>query len=206
MQSTPTRLFLVRHGDTLDEETKKVFKGSLDIPLSERGRARIEKAGAFLSRFNLDYIYTSALSRCIESGAIIAKPHGIAIETSDDLNELCFGSWEGLSFDEIDARYPEDFNRWLSDPEVHAPPAGETLRQAQQRVVPAFHAIVERHKGRNLALIAHGGVLRIILCSLLDLKLSFLFRLAQDYGGVSIIDIYEDNNAVVKLLNHTFYE
>ncbi|HEY3277169.1 MAG TPA: histidine phosphatase family protein [Syntrophorhabdaceae bacterium] len=206
MQSNPTRLFLVRHGDTVDEETKKVFKGSLDIPLSERGRGRIEKAGAFLSRFNIDYIYTSALSRCIESGTIIARPHGLPIETSGGLNELCFGSWEGLSFDEIDAHYPEEFSRWLSDPELHAPPAGETLRQAQQRIIPAFDTIVERHKGRNLALVAHGGALRIILCSLLDLKLSFLFRLAQDYGGVSIIDIYEDKNAVVKLLNYTFYE
>lgn len=206
MHDKPTRLFLVRHGDTIDEETKKVFKGSLDIPLSERGRARIAKAGAFLSRFPLAHIYTSALSRCIESGSIIAEPHRLAIKTSAGLNELCFGSWEGMSFDEIAAAYPEEFTRWLSDPEVHAPPAGETLKEAQIRVVSAFNALVRAHRGDSLAVVAHGGVLRIILCSLLDLKLKLLFRLGQDYGGVSIIDIYEDNNAVVKLLNFTFYE
>jgi alpha-ribazole phosphatase len=206
MHSNPTRLFLVRHGDTVDEETKKVFKGSLDIPLSERGRARIARAGVFLSRFPLDHIYTSALSRCIESGSIIAESHGLAAMTSAGLNELCFGSWEGLSFDEIAAEYPEEFQRWLSDPEINAPPAGETLREAHERVIAAFDAIVHAHRGQTLAVVAHGGVLRIILCALLDLKLSLLFRLGQDYGGVSIIDIYEDDNAVVKLLNYTFYE
>lgn len=206
MHSAPTRLFFLRHGDTVDEETKKVFKGSLDIPLSERGRTRISKAGSFLSRFRLDYIYTSALSRCIESGAIIAEPHGLGTTASAGLNELQFGHWEGLSFDEIADRYPEEFRLWLSDPEVHSPPAGETLGQAHQRIMAAFNTIVDAHRGQNLAIVAHGGVLRIILCALLDLKLSLLFRLGQDYGGVSIIDIYGDNNAVVKLLNFTFYE
>jgi alpha-ribazole phosphatase len=206
MHSTPTRLFLLRHGDTVDEETKKVFKGSLDIPLSERGRARIRKAGAFLSRFPIEHIYTSALSRCIESGSIIAGPHGLATKASPGLNELCFGAWEGMSFDEIGARYPEEFQRWLSDPEIHSPPEGETLREAHMRITSAFDAIIHAHRGQTLGIVAHGGVLRILLCSLLDLKLSLLFRLGQDYGGVSIIDIYEDNNVVVKLLNFTFYE
>jgi alpha-ribazole phosphatase len=206
MYDKATRLFLVRHGDTIDEETKKVFKGSLDIPLSERGRRRIAKAGVFLSRFPMSHIYTSALSRCVESGTIIAEPHRLAIKTRAGLNELCFGSWEGLSFDEIAAQYPEEFQRWLSDPEVHAPPQGETLREAQTRIIAAFNALVHAHRGDSIGIIAHGGVLRIVLCSLLGLKLSLLFRLGQDYGGVSIIDIYEDNNAVVKLLNFTFYE
>jgi alpha-ribazole phosphatase len=206
MHDKPTRLFLVRHGDTIDEETKKVFKGSLDIPLSERGRARIAKAGAFLSRFPMSHIYTSALSRCMESGSIIAEPHQLTIKTRTGLNELCFGSWEGLSFDEIVAEYPEEFQRWLADPEVHAPPAGETLRVAQTRIIAAFNDLVHAHRADSIGVIAHGGVLRIIICSLLGLKLSLLFRLGQDYGGVSIIDIYEDNNAVVKLLNFTFYE
>jgi len=201
----PTRLFLVRHGDTADEEIKKIYKGTLDIPLSEKGRSRIERAGTFLSRFSLNHVYTSALSRCIESGSIIAKPHRLPIKPVEGLNEIHFGLWQGLSFDEISRMYPDDFRKWLSDPEVHSPPEGETLRDAKKRIDTAVSRIITGHRGENVAVVAHGGVLRILLCSVLDLKLSLLFRLGQDYGGISIIDVYDDNIATVKMLNYTFY-
>jgi alpha-ribazole phosphatase len=200
-----TRIFLIRHGDTLDEETKKIYKGTLDIPLSEKGRSRIEMAGAFLSRFHLDHVYTSALSRCIESGAIIARPHDLSITVMKGLNEIHFGSWEGLSFAEIAGMYPNDFREWLADPEIHSPPGGETLRDAATRINSALHRIISDHRGQNVAVVAHAGVLRIILCSVLEIRLSLLFRLGQDYGGISIIDVYDDDNAMVKLLNFTFY-
>jgi broad specificity phosphatase PhoE len=61
--SSRTRFFLIRHGDTIDEETKKVYKGSIDIPLSAKGIARMEKIAHFMSRYKLDALYTSGLSR-----------------------------------------------------------------------------------------------------------------------------------------------
>ncbi len=205
MKNASTRLFLIRHGDTLDEETERVFKGSLDMPLSEKGRARIEKAGIFLSRFHFDHIYTSALSRCMETGSIIARPHNLEIRTSVDLNELRFGSWEGMTFREIHAEYPEEFQLWLANPEVHAPPLGETLTQAEKRATRGLREIITRHRGSNIGVVSHGGTLRIILCSLLGLQMSRLFSLGQDYGGVSIVDLYSDDHAVLQLLNFTFY-
>ena len=200
-----TRLFLLRHGDTLDEETKKIYKGTLDIPMSEKGRSRIKRAGTFLSRFHLDHVYTSALSRCVESGAIIATPHDLSIKVLKGLNEIHFGSWEGLSFEEIARMYPNDFRDWLTDPEIHSPPGGETLRDAAKRINTVINQIISDHHGQNVAVVAHAGILRIILCSVLDIRLSLLFRLGQDYGGISIIDIYDDDIATVKLLNFTFY-
>ena len=200
-----TRLFLVRHGDTIDEETTRVYKGTIDLPLSEKGRDRIRRAASFMSRFPIDHVYTSELNRCIESGSIIADPHNLSIKTSRTLNEISFGAWEGRSFGEIAREYPEEFRAWHSDPEAHCAPGGETLRDAEQRVIPGFEEIVARHTGESVAVVAHGGILRIILCSILDLKLSLLFRLSQDYGGISIVDFYNDKNAVVKLLNFTFY-
>ena len=200
-----TRLFLVRHGDTVDEETRKIYKGTLDIPLSEKGRSRIEKAGAFLSQFRLDHIYTSFLSRCVESGSIIAGPHNLTVKPLKDLDEVHFGLWEGMSFDEISGKYPEHFRDWLADPEAHSPPEGESLRNAAERINPAVKKIIAGHRGQNVAVVAHAGVLRIILCSMLGLKLGVLFRLGQDYGGISIVDVYDDDNATVRLLNFTFY-
>lgn len=200
-----TRLFLIRHGDTIDEETKKVFKGSKDIPLSEKGRARLRKASQFLTRFNFDHIYTSALSRCIESGKIIAEPHNLETEVAAAFNEIHFGIWEGRSFEEIDEENPTEFRRWVKNPDIHTPPQGESLADAQQRSVGIFNEMISKHRGENIVIVAHAGILRLILASILDMKLSAIFKLGQDYGCINIIDIYKDDIAVIKLLNFTMY-
>jgi alpha-ribazole phosphatase len=200
-----TRIFFVRHGDTIDEETKKVYKGSIDIPLSDRGRQRIARASEFLSRFKMDFIYTSALSRCIESGKIIAEKQGVSIETESALNELGFGLWEGMSFDEIRERYPREIELWLKDFETHTPPQGEPMRDAQQRSVAKFKEIADKHRGQNIVIVCHAGILRLIICSILDLKLSGMFRISQDYGCIDMVRVYKDNIAVVELLNFTQY-
>lgn len=200
-----TRLFLIRHGDTIDEETKKVFKGSKDIPLSYKGKARLRKASQFLTRFNFDHIYTSALSRCIESGKIIAEPHNLETEVVAAFNEIHFGIWEGRSFEEIDEENPTEFRRWVKNPDIHTPPQGEPLIEAQKRCVSAFNETVNRHRGQNIAIVAHAGIIRLILASILDMKLSTIFNVGQDYGCINIVDIYKDDIFVIKLLNFTMY-
>lgn len=198
-----TKLFLIRHGDTLDEETKKIYKGSIDILLSGKGISRIEKVASFLSKYAFDALYTSALSRCVESGRIIAKPQNIDINIKEGLNEIGFGKWEGLSFDEILQQYPQLFPLWLKDPTRHTPPDGEPLLCAQERIMKLFSDIVEKHRGRNVAIVSHAGVLRIIIASLLAFDLNNIYRIAQEYGCIDMIDIFEDNNVAIRLLNYT---
>jgi alpha-ribazole phosphatase len=200
-----TRVFFVRHGDTIDEETKKVYKGAIDIPLSDKGRQRIARASEFLSRFKLDFIYTSALSRCIESGKIIAEKQDAPVEIASALNELGFGLWEGLSFEEIREKYPNELDLWLQDLENHTPPEGEPMRNAQRRGVAKYNEIAERHGGQNVAIVSHAGILRLIICSILDLKLQGMFRIGQDYGCIDMVRIHKDGIAVVELLNFTQY-
>ena len=200
-----TRVFFVRHGDTIDEETKKVYKGTIDIPLSDKGRQRIARASEFLSRFKIDFIYTSALSRCIESAKIVAEKQDAPVEIASALNELGFGLWEGLSFEEIRERYPKELNLWLQDLENHTPPEGEPMRDAQRRGVAKFNEIAERHGGQNVAIVSHAGVLRLIICSILDLKLQDMFRIGQDYGCIDMVRVHKDGIAVVELLNFTQY-
>ena len=200
-----TRIFFVRHGDTIDEETKKVYKGTIDIPLSDKGRQRLARAAEFLSRFKIDFIYTSALSRCIESGRIIAEKQDAAFEIAPDFNELGFGLWEGLSFEEIRERYATELNLWLHDLESHTPPKGEPMRDAQRRAVNKFNEIAEKHRGQNVAIVSHAGVLRLIICSILDVKLQGMFRMGQDYGCIDMVRVHRDGIAVLELLNFTQY-
>ena len=122
----------------MDEETKKVYKGRTDIPLSRTGILRIHGAAAFLSAFTLDRIYTSTLSRSIDSGRIIAASQGIDIEVAPAFDEVDFGVWEGLSFEEIRERYPEEQRQWLKDPATYPPPQGESFRNARKRSMGAL--------------------------------------------------------------------
>ena len=198
-----TRLFLIRHGDTIDEETKKIYKGTIDIPLSAKGITRLKKVSRFLLSYPMDVLYTSTLSRCIESASLIAGSRDMPVYRQSALGEICFGEWEGLSFDEIGKEYPRLFAQWLKNPVDYTPPSGEPLLDAQERIMETFNGIVEKEKGRTITIVSHAGVLKIVLSTLLSLDLRYMSRLAQDYGCVDIIDMYEDNYFVVKLINYT---
>ncbi|HAR96478.1 MAG TPA: alpha-ribazole phosphatase [Deltaproteobacteria bacterium] len=200
-----TRVFLIRHGETTDEETGRVFKGVTDIPLSEKGLTRMKKAGEYLSSAKLDAVYTSALSRCITSGTFIASHHGLDVNVEPQLNEVHFGAWEGQTFEEIKRYYPDELKAWLADLENESPPNGEVLVDAQKRVVGAFEGIVDRHNGENCAIVAHAGTLRLILCHLLELRLSNMFRIGQSYGCINIVDFHKDLNPVISLINFSMY-
>ena len=200
-----TRLYLIRHGNTLDEETKKVYKGRLDIPLSRAGVARMEKAAAFLSDFRMDRIFTSTLSRSVESGRLVAGAQGLDIEKDPAFDEVAFGVWEGLSFTEIKERYPDELGRWLEDPGSHPPPRGESFDEAEKRSMTRLREIIAEGEGKTIAVVAHAGIIRIMLFSLLGFRLTRLFRLGQDYGCINIVDIYEDGNVSLNLLNFTYY-
>src|SRR5208337_3868208 len=96
-----TILYLIRHGETVGGETKR-YKGSLDVPLSERGVAQIREASAFIAKkAELSAVYCSGLSRALKSAEIIAGPYGLKPVIIDDLRERSFGLWEGMTFSEI---------------------------------------------------------------------------------------------------------
>jgi len=200
-----TRLFLIRHGNTIDEESKKIYKGRLDVPLSRVGMERMEKAAAFLAPFKIDMVYTSTLSRSIESGRAVARVQALDIGLDPAFDEVAFGLWEGLSFDEIRERYPKELALWTADPGAHPPPQGESFRDAQARSMNRLRQIMDEHRERSVAVVAHAGILRIMIFSLLGMRLSRLFRIGQDYGCINIVDIYEDSRPMVNLLNFTYY-
>jgi broad specificity phosphatase PhoE len=116
-----------------------------------------------------------------------------------------FGVWEGLSFDQITERYPEEHARWIEDPSAYPPPQGESFETARKRSMDRLGEIIEECRGQTIAVIAHAGIMRIMIFSLLSMRLSRLFRIGQDYGAINIIDFWDDNNLSVNLLNFTYY-
>jgi alpha-ribazole phosphatase/probable phosphoglycerate mutase len=205
-----TKIYLIRHGETEDSETRR-YKGHIDVPLSEKGVEQMKKLSKFMNTeifpnptsHILNAIYCSSLSRAIKSAEIIAEPYNLKPVVIEGLKERNFGIWEGMSFDEIAEKYPDEFQAWVSDPLRYSPMEGESTLEVRDRVLQAFNEIVEKHDGDNIAIVAHGGVNRIILCEILGMPLENIFRIEQDFAALNVIELH-DTYPVVKLINGTW--
>lgn len=190
-----TTLFLVRHGQTVGAEERR-YKGTLDVPLSDEGKAQIKKTAGVIRRYlknsssALDAIYASDLSRALVSAEIIADALGKIPVVEPRIKERHFGGWEGMSFDEIKEEDPEAFDAWARDPLGHHPPGGESTLEVKERVMPAYYEITERHKGENVCIVSHGGVLRVILCELMGVPLKNIFRIEQDFAALNVVELH----------------
>jgi len=194
-----TWVYLARHGEVLHAAEGRFF-GHTDITLSPAGLAQVATLGERLGAEPIEAVYASDLLRAQQSAAPLAAARGTSVVTVPPLREMAMGRWEGLTFAEIHAREPELCDRWLADPFAMPFPEGEGLADLRARAVPALRRVVERHAGRRIAVIAHGGTNRVILAEALGLPLGNIFRLAQDYAAWSLIE-YRGDGAVVHLVN-----
>lgn len=164
------------------------------------GSTEEQEAGNTEAASGLDAVYCSDLSRAVRSAEIIAEPYGLLPVKIPALRERSFGIWEGMTFSEIKERFPGEFEAWADDPVAHSPIGGESTLEVKERVVKALNEILTRHIGYNVAVVAHGGVNRILICNILGTPLENIFRIEQDYGAVNVIEFWE-RYPVVKLLN-----
>jgi alpha-ribazole phosphatase/probable phosphoglycerate mutase len=214
-----TRVYLIRHGKTIGGDERR-YKGRLDVPLSDEGVRQMEKAAGFVRRHAgrtsappgsqsgrgpgiavVEVVYCSKLLRAIKSAETLSRPLGLVPVSIESLGERDFGRWEGMTFDEIRAAYPGEFEAWAKDPLKFSPVGGESTQAVLERVMPVFTELVQSHKERTFAVVAHGGVNRVILCGVLGIPLENVFRIEQDFAAVNVIEFYEDY-PVVRLLNH----
>ncbi|MCG0278657.1 MAG: alpha-ribazole phosphatase [Thermanaeromonas sp.] len=182
-----TRIYLIRHGETAWNEAGR-YQGHRDIELSSRGLKQALLLRQRLQKEDIKAIYTSDLRRARDTASIIAQAHGLAVNELPSLRELNFGLWEGLTYREISSQYPEEWKKWVAHPGNVRVPGGESYLELQNRVYQTFQEIVARHPGENLAIVAHGGTLRVIICRALGLGLEGLWRFRLDNGSISILD------------------
>ena len=196
-----TRLFLVRHGQVADGHTDK-YHGKNDIELSPTGLRQFEVLAQRLAPLAFQAIYSSPLTRCRRGAELIARGRNLPVAILPALRELDFGHWEGLSFSEIAARYPDELDQRLRDLTGFRIPQGESLTDVQARVLPTLEEVVARHPGEQICIVAHAGINRVILCQAMGMPLQNIFHLDQSYAGLNVIDYFSDFT-VVRLLNVT---
>jgi len=179
-------VYLVRHGRVIGAETRR-FIGHLDVPLSPLGIAQLEALSRRLRGIAFDAIYCSDLTRTLHSAEILAAPHRLTPLRDPALREFAMGRWDGLTAEQIRARDARAFDAWMADVGRFQFPDGESLSELVARAVPAFESLVARHSGGTVAVVAHGGSNRAILCHALGLGPERLLALGQDYAALSVL-------------------
>jgi alpha-ribazole phosphatase len=200
MALSATTVCLVRHGSVVGAETRR-FIGHLDVPLSPLGIAQIDALSCRLRGVTFDGIYCSDLERTRHSAEILAAPHHLTPIRDPALREFAMGEWDGLTAEQIRARDVRAFEAWMADVGRFQFPGGESLPDLIARAVPAFDALVARHAGGTVAVVAHGGSNRAILCHALGLGPERLLALGQDYAALSVLE-RADGRWALRRLNH----
>jgi broad specificity phosphatase PhoE len=180
-------IYLLRHGEVVRAERRR-FIGHLDVPLSPGGEAQCIAQARRLAPLRIDALYSSDLERARRSGEIIGAPHGLTPTAVPALREMAMGRWEGLTADEIREREPDAFRDWMARIGDFPFPEGESVPDLLARAGPAFDRIVAGAPAGVVAIVAHGGTNRALLCRALGLPLDRLLAFGQDYGGLSVLE------------------
>lgn len=196
-----TRLLLTRHGRTAWNAERR-YQGHTDIPLNAEGRHQVQRLAERLRSETIDAMYVSDLRRAWETAEAIAAPHDLSIRPEPRLREICFGRWEGKTHEQIKQHDAESLARWFDDPMHASPPGGETLAQAASRVGAAYDDILERHPEETVALVAHGGTLRLLLCLGLGVPPEDYWHFRFDVASLSELNTY-DGGVILNSLNET---
>ena len=179
-------IYLLRHG-TVKGSEQRLFIGGTDTPLAEKGRQQARDWRRLFHEIEFETIYCSDLKRSEETARIIAGDKQVPIRVIPEFREIFLGQWDGLSMEFVRRRFPEQWRRRGENLADYPPPGGESFREFQNRVVPAFEAVAGQLRGHGF-IIAHAGVNRVILSHLLGMPLPNIFRLSQDYGALNIIE------------------
>jgi len=196
-----TRLLLLRHGRTAWNAQGR-YQGQTDVPLNPAGRRQARRLADRLQSEAIDALYASDLQRAWQTAEAVVRAHGLSVEPEPRLREISFGAWEGKTHDEIEAQDAQALHQWYDDPVRTAPPGGETLKAVVQRVQEAYEDLLKHHAEETVALVAHGGTLRVLLCIALEVDPANYWQFNFDEASCSQIDIY-DQGAILNVLNDT---
>lgn len=196
-----TKTLIIRHGQTLWNHVAR-YQGHTDTPLSDTGCTQAKLLSQRLAAQPLQAIYASDLQRALETARIIAEPHDLTVQTLPQLREINFGAWEGLTYQEIKAKFSDLADMYYSSPGNVRIPDGETFRDLMERAYGAVTDLVKRYDSSTIAIVTHGGTIRTIICAVLGIDLNNLIRIRQDNRALNVIDFYE-GYGILDLLNDT---
>lgn len=181
-----TRIYLVRHGETAWNAEGR-WQGTLDIPLGEVGHQQAQALAKHLKDRPIAAIYSSDLSRARDTAEPLSRAKGLEIQTDARLRELDFGVFQGLTHDEIRAKYPEEERELFVNYLDFVLPEGESRRAVQARVYEMWQEVVRRHPNSEVVVMSHGGPVRLLLLKLFDDQVERMLKVPLPNVSVTTI-------------------
>lgn len=192
-----TKLILIRHGESVFN-LKKRYTGQLDVPLTEKGveQARIT-AEYILKNYKIDAVYSSDLSRAIETAKPIAEPLGLDIKTDRRLREINSGKWQGLPFDTVKEKYKEDYEFYKNNPLTARMTGGEGAVDVLERAYAAILDIAAENSGKTVLVSSHNGTLKYLQVPMLGIGIDDVKSLPNN--SITELEVEGEEFNVIKL-------
>jgi len=200
-KAMPTKLILIRHGET-EWSYQKRYCGLTDIDLNEIGRRQARKLLKRLSREKIHKVYSSDMKRTLQFAKMVFKD--TPVEQLLHLREINFGIFEGLTYQDVMAKYPQVYRKWLENPLDIIIPQGESLNSLAGRVRKALRRILSQDSNKTVAVFTHGGPIRVILCDILKVDLKEIWQIEQELASISMIEFVKGRGKI-RLLNDILY-
>ncbi len=196
-----TTLILVRHGQTRSNTTG-YYMGWSDEDLDDVGHSQVQRLSSRLANLPIASIYSSPLQRTRTTAAIIAKPHRLDVEFSDDLIELRLGDWQGLHMDEIIQRWPELWRQSRIDPSDVTMPNGESFQQVTDRAIRIFKKVLAANQGKQVIMVTHDIVVRVLVAHVLGTSNSIYRRFEINNASLTVVRVI-NGKALLTTLSDT---
>jgi len=198
---TVTQFDLLRHGEC---EGGNIFRGSTDVQLTPAGFASM-RASCDKANTAWQAIISSPLQRCVQFAKALSSARSLPMNVDRRLKEIGYGDWEGIAREKIRKTRHEEYKAWIGNPELNPPPGGESLQSVSQRLNALLEDTLSNHNNKSVLLVAHSGVIRILLSQLLKMPLQHAQQIEVPFASLTRIKIYEKQGSrQVKLVAHNF--
>jgi broad specificity phosphatase PhoE len=197
----PTRLYLLRHGE-VEARYHRVFGGKIDMELSPLGHEQVQALADYFRRHPPHVMYASPMKRVQQTLAPLAKQTGLTPMILPGLREVDFGVWTGLSWEQVRERFKVSAFEWLNQLEAGSIADAEAMPDFRKRVDEALRQILRESPCKEVAVVAHGGVIRMLLALILDLPFARMSAFDIEYASITKVRISPDKTEI-ELMNFT---
>ena len=202
MKNRQTNVIFIRHGET-DMNKENLYFGHLDPELNETGIYQLKKTRKLLKYFekNINIVYSSDLKRCMESMDILKIGAKIKKIPLNEFREMNFGIFEGKTYEEISAEFPEEVEKMNKDWREYKVPQGESLKEVMERAVEKLEELTKKHKNKTIVIVSHAGVIKSIVSYYLYGNLDGYWKIKVDNGSMTKMCILEDGFTYFDYIN-----
>ena len=191
-------LFLCRHGQT-EHNDNGIVQGQMDSKINGKGKEQARKLRDRLTEENITKVYSSSMTRAVETAEIVAEPHNAEIEKTDKLREVARAEFEGEKFEEL----IEEISKSETEDYLWKPEGGESLEELKERGANFLNSIKEEHEGEKILAISHGGTISSTLLGVLEHSARNSYRINQENCSINKFEWNKDRGWIIHSVNNT---